>query len=182
MRRNKAFKRGRALSILLAGMTGYLIGGWHPAAMRTADPSAAELIALRFPQEWNAASPAADMTALAATKAPASAPNDLQLALFSPEPMVPQAGVPQAGPQVAAPAPQQAIAEPVVQTAAAEDVGSSPAPEASEPPRVSPAPRRRPGRRARLRRPRSPSGAVSRTGRATCSTTRRSQASRSGCI
>ncbi len=128
MQRNKAFKRGRlrgrALPILLAGMTGYLIGGWHPAALRSStDPSAAELVALRFPQQWNSASPAADtaaLAALAATKVPASAPSNTQLALFSPEPMVPQLG-PQAGAE------------------AAEDVGSSSAAETGAPPQISPA-------------------------------------------
>jgi hypothetical protein len=97
MGRNKALARGRAIAILLAGMIGYLIGGWHPTALRSQNLSAAESVALRFPQQWDA-SPAADAASLlpaartldAAPTAAAAKPDDAQLALLNPEPMVPQ--------------------------------------------------------------------------------------------
>ncbi|MGD0024353.1 MAG: hypothetical protein ABSC37_06955 [Xanthobacteraceae bacterium] len=102
MRRKKAFKRGRAVSILVAGGIGYLIGGWNATAVRSTDPSAAQTVALRFPQDWNdapAVEAAADEYAAAMS---AIVKGNPQLALFDPEPMVPQAAVPQAAVQLAA--------------------------------------------------------------------------------
>ena len=94
MRRKKAFKRGRAVSILVAGSIGYLIGSWNATAVRGTDPSAAQTVALRFPQDWNdapAVQAAADAHAAATT---AMVMGDPQPALFDPEPMVPQATFP----------------------------------------------------------------------------------------
>ena len=88
-----------------AGLIGYLIGGWHPAALRaTDDPSAADAVALRFPPAWDAAPaispPAVTDKALADSGVlpepgvpappPATASSDNQLVLFDPAPMVPQ--------------------------------------------------------------------------------------------
>jgi hypothetical protein len=134
MQRSKAFKRGRAVPILVPMLTaagiGYLIGGWNVTASRSTEISAAESVALRFPQNWDNASPA-PRAAIAVT-ATTSAGQDAQFALLSPEPMVPQAN-PQANPQVIPQAAPQAISEavsqPAVQTATAEEVGSSPAPD-----------------------------------------------------
>jgi hypothetical protein len=101
MRRKKAFKRGRVISILVAGSLGYMAGVWHAAAIRGSDLSAAQNVSLRFPLDW----PDAEAVAATSDAAPA-APNaavvgDAQLALLSPEPMVatapPQAAPPQAG-------------------------------------------------------------------------------------
>src|SRR5271156_4993324 len=56
MRRKKAPKRVGVVSILLAGSVGYLLGSAHITAFRSADLSAAEAVALRFPQDWKDAS------------------------------------------------------------------------------------------------------------------------------
>ncbi len=101
MRREKTRKRGRVIPVLLAGGIGYLIGNAHIAAFRSTDLSAAEAVALRFPQDWKNASiatVAAIRTAALKVRAPKIADvtgatataNDAQLALLSPEPMVPQ--------------------------------------------------------------------------------------------
>jgi len=133
MRRNKAFKRGRMVPVLLAGMIGYVIGGWHPATSG-GDPSAAQSVALRFPQQWNTASPASGAAdASTAITAVATASADAQLALFRPEPMVPQIN-----PEAAAQAAKDARPETGTQTAAAEDAGPSRATETSEPIQASP--------------------------------------------
>ena len=105
MRRDGALQRGRALWILAAGGIGYLIGGWHAAAVRTSDLSPSQTIALRFPQDQDAA--AADDAATGVTAAVNTAVNtmvlgDPRLALLNPAPMVPQAQ-PQAAIQAAAP-------------------------------------------------------------------------------
>jgi hypothetical protein len=52
MRRSRALKRGHFhfLSLLVAGMIGYLIGDWHALAFRTADLTASQSVALRFPE------------------------------------------------------------------------------------------------------------------------------------
>ncbi len=130
MRRSKAFTHGRGFAVLVVGTIGYLIGGWHPAALRTQNNlSAAESVALRFPQEWDTAAP----VAVAANPPPAAAilnasamavnsADDAQFALLSPEPMVPQA-VHQAVSQ----APQDPVFKATVQMATAEDLNSLPA-------------------------------------------------------
>ena len=56
MRRKNAPKRGRVVPILLAGSVGYLLGSAHITAFRSTDLSAAESVALRFPQDWKDAS------------------------------------------------------------------------------------------------------------------------------
>jgi len=126
MRRNKALRRSRAFPVLAAGTIGYLIGGWHPALLgATTDLNAADSVALRFPQQWDAASPAAN----AATTSPASAPeasptpvarDDAEFALLDPEPMVPQA-IPRAAAQAVAPVTGVSLSDPNSQPAAAED-------------------------------------------------------------
>jgi zinc resistance-associated protein len=123
MGRNKALACGRAVPILLAGMIGYLIGGWQPTALRSQNLSAAESVALRFPQQWDAASPVASAAGLlpaavtrdAAPTTAAAKADDAQLALFDPEPMVPQPAQP-----AVSPAPQYAAPAATVQLASAE--------------------------------------------------------------
>jgi hypothetical protein len=130
MRRSKAFTHGRGFAVLVVGTIGYLIGGWHPAALRTQNNlSAAESVALRFPQEWDtvapvavAANPPPAAAILNASATAANSADDAQFALLSPEPMVPQA-VHQAVSQ----APQDPVLEATVQMAAAEDLNSLPA-------------------------------------------------------
>jgi hypothetical protein len=126
MRRKQAFKRGRAVSFLVAGSIGYLIGSWNATAVRSTDPSAAQTVALRFPQDWDdvpAVQAAADEQAAATT---AMVKGDPRLALFDPEPMVPQAAIPQAAVQsaaaeAAAPSPASAAAAPQPPRPAASD-------------------------------------------------------------
>jgi len=101
MRRKRVFTRGRAVSIVVAGALGYLIGGWNAAALRgNTDLSAAQSIALRFPQDLEDAIPAATAALAAATSGSMMA--NAQAALLSPEPMTPQPAVSQ---PAAAPAP-----------------------------------------------------------------------------
>jgi len=101
MGRDGTLQRGRALWILAAGSIGYLIGGWHAAAVRTSDLSPSQTIALRFPQDQDVA--AADDAATGVTGAPNTMVlGDPRLALLDPAPMVPQAQ-PQAAIQAAAP-------------------------------------------------------------------------------
>jgi zinc resistance-associated protein len=67
--------------MLAACCIGYVIGAWHVTALRSAgSSSAAEAVALRFPQEWSAAPPAITLAALKSLSADAG--------LFSPVPMV----------------------------------------------------------------------------------------------
>jgi zinc resistance-associated protein len=67
--------------MLAACGIGYVIGAWHVTALRSAgNSSAAEAVALRFPQEWSAAPPAITLAALKSLPADAG--------LFSPVPMV----------------------------------------------------------------------------------------------
>jgi hypothetical protein len=111
MRRDKPRTNGRVFPvfpvfpILAAGLIGYLIGGWHPAALRaSSDPSAADTVALRFPQAWEKISRAAAADnavpesgvlhdAATTISAPANV-SDVQLALLDPQPMIPQAHPP----------------------------------------------------------------------------------------
>ena len=122
MRRKEARKRAGVVPILLAGCAGYLLGNAHIAAFRSDGPadlsasqifssqtfnsqgSASQAVALRFPLEWKDASlTTASLLRTAATKlhaprSPAVAgtatdARETQLAMFDPQPMVPQAGL-----------------------------------------------------------------------------------------
>jgi hypothetical protein len=106
MRFSRALTRGRWLPLLAAGMVGYVLGDWHTIAMRTAELSATQNVALRFP-EANA-EPMAD----AEPAPPARATNaiilgDTSAALLSPAPMIASAVMqrPPAPPQQPAAAP-----------------------------------------------------------------------------
>lgn len=83
MRRNTVFG-GRVYSIVVAGLAGYVIGGWNASVPRHTALSASQSIALRFPQDLSDSTPAA-------TAAAAPTIGNAQLALLSPQPMVPQA-------------------------------------------------------------------------------------------
>jgi hypothetical protein len=88
MRRNRALKRGRWISLLVAGFVGYLLGDWHAIALRSVELSASQNVALRFPEakaETAVADTAADMPAGAASS---MVLGNTQLALLSPDPMV----------------------------------------------------------------------------------------------
>src|ERR1700761_6783721 len=101
MRRKTTFMRGRILPVLTAALIGYLIGGWHPVGLSApAQSSAADTVALRFPQAWDgASSAAAPDDALASSgvlnepgvaNAAANVTDGSQLALLDPQPMAPQ--------------------------------------------------------------------------------------------
>jgi hypothetical protein len=132
MPRNKTLKRGRLIPfrvvpIVLAGGIGYVIGGLNITALRSSDDvSATETISLRFPAQWANPSPAIGPAALTAAMnaSAANAASQAQLALLSPEPMVPVA-------QITAAAPSQAVAQAPIQTAALEQSGAS-SPDATE--------------------------------------------------
>jgi hypothetical protein len=119
MRRKQAFKRGRVLSIVIACFAGYVIGGWNGSVPRSPELSAAQAVALRFPQDLDDASP---LTLAFATSANAAAIGNTQLALFSPQPLVPQASAPQAS------APQLPTPQATMQMASAEQTLPQPAP------------------------------------------------------
>ncbi len=119
MRRRQAFKRGRVLSIVIACFAGYVIGGWNGSVPRSPELSAAQAVALRFPQDLDDASP---LTIAFATSANAAAIGNTQLALFSPQPLVPQASAPQAS------AAQLPTPQATMQMASAEQTLPQPAP------------------------------------------------------
>jgi hypothetical protein len=131
MRRKKAFKRGRVLSIIVAGFAGYVIGGWNGSVPRSPALSAAQSVALRFPQDLADASP---VTVAFATPANAAAMGNTRLALFSPQPMVAQASAPQA------PVRQAAAPQATLQMASAEQGAAlpQPAPAAKRPNGIKP--------------------------------------------
>ncbi len=80
MRRKTASKRGRLMPLFAACVCGYLIGALHVATLReVGQSSAAEVVAQRFPQQWNAP-PAVTLAVAKKVRADAD--------LFSPEPMV----------------------------------------------------------------------------------------------
>ena len=85
MGRGRAFKIGRLLSLLAAGLIGYLLGDWHALVMRSHELSAAQSIALRFPEpktDIAVADAAADVPTGAAN---VLVPGEPRLALLSPE-------------------------------------------------------------------------------------------------
>jgi hypothetical protein len=136
MRRKQAFKRGRVLSIVVAGFAGYVIGGWNGSIPRSPALSAAQSVALRFPQDLGDASP---VTMAFATSANASAMGNTSLALFSPQPLVvPQASAPQAPAQQAVAA-QLPTPQATMQVASAEQTLPQPAPAAKRPNGIKPA-------------------------------------------
>ncbi len=122
MRRKQAFKRGRVLSIVVAGFAGYVIGGWNGSVPRSPEISAAQAVALRFPQDLDEASP---VTVAFATSANAAAMGNTRVALFSPQPMV--AAAPQAPVQQASAA-QPPMPQATMQVASAEQTLPQPAP------------------------------------------------------
>jgi hypothetical protein len=138
MRGKQAFKRGRVLSIVVAGFAGYVIGGWNGSVPRSPALSASQSVALRFPQDLAEASP---VTVAFATSANAAAMGNTRLALFSPQPMVAsaqQAPVQQAPVQQASAA-QLPTPQAPVQMASAEQALPQPAPAAKRPNGIKPA-------------------------------------------
>jgi hypothetical protein len=93
MRRKRALWGGRAVSIIVAGFVGYVFGGWNLPVLRTTGLSAAQMVALRFPQDLadTASVAAASVPSVTpATYAPGTTIAAAQAALLNPAPMVPQ--------------------------------------------------------------------------------------------
>jgi hypothetical protein len=134
MRRTKAFKRGRVISIVVAGFAGYVLGGWNGAVLLHGTAlSAAQTVALRFPQDSDDAATGATASAAAVTLGGA------QVALLNPEPLV-RAPLQQAATstqQAAAPTPP--AQQVTVQMASAEDAGMATSQPAARPAVVKPA-------------------------------------------
>jgi hypothetical protein len=90
MRRSRALKRGHFyfLSLLAAGMVGYLIGDWHALAVRTAGLTASQSVALRFPEAKPDSAILDSGIATLAGPGGSIALNDASSVLLSPAPMV----------------------------------------------------------------------------------------------
>jgi hypothetical protein len=85
MWRVRAARPGIWLGVVFAIFAGFLLGNWQALKSRAADLSPSAKVALRFPE--------ADLDRPAAVKVAAPAPmimGDRDLALFSPEPMLPE--------------------------------------------------------------------------------------------
>src|SRR5580692_10505426 len=127
MRRKKALWGSRALSVVVAVFVGYVVAGWNPSASHNNELSAAQMVALRFPQDFDDASSVPTPMPVAATSSSPLA--EAQAALLSPTPMAPQ---PSAAPvQIVSASPQANIADaPLaqapVQVAAAEQTAPKP--------------------------------------------------------
>jgi hypothetical protein len=140
MRRNKALKRGRQhrndavrfriIPVVVAGGIGYLLGGFNSTTLRDVVPSAAEAVAVRFPDtsDTSANASSARIAAAAARRTTGAA----ELALFSPEPMVPQVNA-----QRSAPAADRQVP---IETAALDAGGSPPVAEMATPVQTKPQP------------------------------------------
>jgi len=116
MRGNWRGKHGRWFSLLVAGFIGYVAGDWHAMtamAVRSADFSPSQNVALRFPEAKPDAAAAEVSVGTPAGGVSPAALNDAQLALFNPQPMVPvvvpqPAPAPQSSDSVSVPPPTPA--------------------------------------------------------------------------
>ncbi len=146
--RRKSAWQGRLFLTLVAAAIGYLIGNWNAQAVRGGQaPSAAQAIALRFPENMNIAEATPGPASHA--DAPAGAAMVLgptELALFEPEPMVPH-------PEMTPPPAEPAAAEPA----------ESPLPPPSLPPAAA-APPAKPAQLAGIPKPHPVSHLASRPG------------------
>lgn len=139
MRRNRAFTRGRVLSVVVVGFAGYVIGGWNGTFLHGAALSASQTVALRFPQDLDDGSPASIATAIAKTVATATTTlGNPRFALLSPQPMVPQASD-QSAPAQQASAPQLPAPQAPLQVASAEETTALPQPAPAPAARPKPA-------------------------------------------
>jgi hypothetical protein len=134
MRGDRGLRRGRWLWLLLAGLTGYLLGDWHAATVRSTDFSPSQNVALRFP-EANADTVVADAAADTPTgDINAALLRNAQLALLSPTPMVPVAVPPPAAAAAPVSAESALAAPPAPRT---EVKATAPSPPPPAPPRAA---------------------------------------------
>jgi|SRR5579862_615417 len=133
MRRKQALWGDRAVSIVIAGLVGYVLGGWNPSVPRPSELSAAQMVALRFPQVLGDTATVPSITPAVYTTGTATA--DAQWTLLTPAPMVPQ--TPPAQPSIT----QASVTESAVPQATAPDSPEAPvwvaAVEQAAPPRVA---------------------------------------------
>jgi hypothetical protein len=117
MRRKKALWGGRALTVLVAVFVGYVVAGWNPSASHNSQLSAAQMVALRFPENVDDASNAPTaMPVMATSDSPLA---EAQAALLSPTPMLPQST--DAPVQIASAVPEtNAVDTPVTQASPAQ--------------------------------------------------------------
>lgn len=127
-RRKTALRHGRFVPIVVAAGLGYVIGSWSTEAVHSAPgASAAQTVAMRFPQDLNIAQ--AQPLQPARTTTNTMVVGSTELALFEPEPMLPHpamASAPPSGneatersapppaPAAVAPAPAPAPAKPAL--------------------------------------------------------------------
>jgi hypothetical protein len=135
MRRSRALKRGHFhfLSLLVAGMIGYLIGDWHALAVRTAGLTASQSVALRFPEAKPDSAILDSGIATLAGPGGSIALNDASSVLLSPAPMVSRS-------QRVAVAQTAQIPQAPVRVATAEDAVPLPTQVMAPAARVAPAP------------------------------------------
>ena len=88
MRRSRALRRGRWLSLLAAGIVGYAIGNWHAVALRTVGLTASQSVALRFPEPSAEPSPVDAVPEASVRATNAIILGDASAALLSPAPMI----------------------------------------------------------------------------------------------
>jgi hypothetical protein len=89
MRRKRTFKHGRVVSLLIAGCVGYVLVGFNPAPLHKTDLSAAQTVALRFPQDFGDTASMSTLPRAEPNSNVLGAPQTL-LALLDPTPMAPQ--------------------------------------------------------------------------------------------
>jgi hypothetical protein len=133
MRRSRALKRGHFhfLSLLVAGMIGYLIGDWQALAVRTAGLTASQNVALRFPEAKPDSAILDSGIATLAGPGGSIALNDASSILLSPAPMVSHA-------QLQAVAQTAQIPQAPVRVATAEDAVPLPTQAAAAAARATP--------------------------------------------
>ena len=105
MRRSRALKRGRWFPLLAAGVVGYVLGDWHTIALRTAELTASQAVALRFPEAKAESAELGFGPEMPVRATNAIVLGDTSAALLSPAPMIASAIQQAATPQVPAPAP-----------------------------------------------------------------------------
>ena len=82
MRREQALWGGLAATVFVAGFAGYVVSGWNPIS-HSHELSAAQIVALRFPQD------SADDTVSSVLIANAAQADQAQSSLLNPQPMAP---------------------------------------------------------------------------------------------
>ena len=105
MRRKQALWGRRAVSVLVAGFVGYLVGGWNPSSSHNRELSAAQMIALRFPQD----SVDDSVSSLGPMATTAALIDQAQSSLLDPQPMAPRISAAQAAVTAVAMAPDTQV-------------------------------------------------------------------------